>query len=189
MARTHTISGTDLLGRLSLVFRERGFSGASLSELAAAAGLRKASLYHRFPRGKAQMAEEVLNDALGWYKKNVLEPLNGPGTPAVRLAAVAHQLDAFYAGGRQACLLNMLGGPREENTPFADAIKAAFEAITTAFAGLAEEAGIDSNEARTRAERMVMFLHGSLVVARGTGSDAPFKFFLSQMQQDLLAGA
>jgi TetR/AcrR family transcriptional regulator, lmrAB and yxaGH operons repressor len=189
MARAQTIPETDLLGRLSLVFRERGFDGASLSDLAGAAGLRKASLYHRFPRGKAQMAEEALNAALGWYRKNVLEPLEGPGTPAERLSAVANQLDAFYAGGRQACLLNMLSAPREENTPFASAIKAAFEAIIAAFTGLAKEAGIGPIEARRRAERLVMLLHGSLVMARGTGSDAPFKSFLSQIQQDLLAGA
>jgi TetR/AcrR family transcriptional regulator, lmrAB and yxaGH operons repressor len=64
MARTQSISEADLIGRLSLVFRDRGYEGAALADLASAAGLKKASLYHRFPGGKQQMAEEVMAAAI-----------------------------------------------------------------------------------------------------------------------------
>jgi TetR/AcrR family transcriptional regulator, lmrAB and yxaGH operons repressor len=188
MARTHTVSETDLIGRLSLVFRERGYEGASLSDLAEAAGLKKGSLYHRFPRGKAQMAEEVLNAALAWYTQNILEPLSGPGSPSERLSAVARHLDAFYQGGRQACLLNMLSASRDSKTPFSHSISAAFKAVIAAFASLAVEAGINRESAQRRAERTIMLLHGSLVMARGTGSDVPFKSFLNDMQHEMLGG-
>lgn len=186
MGRTQTISEGDLLGRLSLVFRERGYAGAAMSDLAAAAGLRKASLYHRFPGGKQQMAEEAMAAALQWYQANILEPLKAPGPPKARLAAVVAQLDFFYAGGRQACLLNMLSTPDAETSPFGPAIKAALETIAAAFAGLAREAGHPPAEARRRGTRALMLMHGGLVLSRGLGSGAPFESFLKDLPQDLL---
>lgn len=186
MARTHTISEADLLGRLSLVFRERGYEGAALSDLAAAAGLKKASLYHRFPGGKQQMAEEVMATALGWYRSNVLGPLAEQGSPEARLAGVARQLRIFYDDGRRACLLNMLSAPDAQASPFAPTIKSAFETIAAAFSGLAAEAGHSPAEARRRGHRVVMLLHGSLVMARGLGSCQPFEAFLGDLPRELL---
>ena len=43
------LSREDLLDRLLLVFRDRGFEGATIAEIARATGLGKASLYHHFP--------------------------------------------------------------------------------------------------------------------------------------------
>ena len=50
-----------LIERLTSVFRIYGYEGASLSRIAEATGLQRASLYHRFPGGKEEMAEAVLN--------------------------------------------------------------------------------------------------------------------------------
>jgi TetR/AcrR family transcriptional regulator, lmrAB and yxaGH operons repressor len=187
MARTQSISEADLIGRLSLVFRDRGYEGAALADLASAAGLKKASLYHRFPGGKQQMAEEVMAAALAWYRSNVLEPLSEPGPPPSRLAAVVERLRGFYDGGRRACLLNMLSAPDAATSPFASTIKAAFEAIAAAFAGIARESGHAPAEARRRGDRAVMLLHGSLVMARGLASPAPFEAFLDDLPRELLA--
>src|SRR5690242_957274 len=108
MARPQSVDEEELLSRLASVFRDLGYEGASLSDLSEAAGLQKASLYHRFPGGKQQMAEEVLSSALSWFSEHVLAPLKAEGSAETRVAMVARQLDAFYAGGRKACLLNML---------------------------------------------------------------------------------
>jgi len=53
-----------LLRQLGQVFRERGYEGATLTQLAAATGLGKASLYHHFPGGKAEMADVLVRDAI-----------------------------------------------------------------------------------------------------------------------------
>ena len=186
MARPQSIDDEDLLARLSCVFRDAGYEGASLSLLSEATGLKKASLYHRFPNGKQQMAEEVLAAALAWYQTNVLAPLRSSASPSERVAAVVRQLDEFYAGGLQACLLNMLASPRAELGPFSEAIKSAFEALISAFAAVARDAGFDARSARHRAERAVMLLQGSLVMSRGLGSTKPFKTFLSGLTDDLI---
>ncbi len=60
---------------VSEVFRRVGYDGASLEELAKATGLKKSSLYHRFPEGKRQMATEVLRFAGQWVKENITDVL------------------------------------------------------------------------------------------------------------------
>ncbi len=132
MARPQSIEDEDLMSRLSCVFRDVGYEGASLTLLAEATGLKKASLYHRFPNGKQQMAEEVLASALGWYEAKILAPLRSDAAPTERVAVISRHLDGFYAGGQHACLLNMLASPRAELGPFSEAIKGAFEGIPTA---------------------------------------------------------
>ncbi|MDZ4840887.1 MAG: TetR/AcrR family transcriptional regulator [Hyphomicrobium aestuarii] len=187
MARPQSVQDQDVMERLSCVFRDVGYDGASLAILSEATGLKKASLYHRFPGGKQQMAEEVLAAALSWYHENVLEPLRGDGPPAERIACVARQLDSFYSSGRQACLLNMLASPRAETSPFSAAIKGAFEALIAAFTAVAHDAGHVPDLARSKAERTVMLLHGSLVMSRGLGSGEPFQAFLAGLAHDLIA--
>jgi TetR/AcrR family transcriptional regulator, lmrAB and yxaGH operons repressor len=187
MSRPRLIAEDDLLARLARVFAEVGYEGASLSLLAEATGLQKASLYHRFPGGKKQMAEEVLAATATWLETHVLGPLKAPGKAVDRLALVAANLDGFYQGGARACLLNMLSSPRIEDGPFVPAIRGAFAALINAFADLAGETGVTPDTARQRGERAVMLLQGSLVLARGTGSPAPFRAFLAALPTELLA--
>ena len=85
MPRPKAVDDPALIARLTGVFRADGYDGASLTALAGAAGLKKASLYHRFPGGKAQMAQEALADAFDWFAAHVIAPLDRPGAPADRL--------------------------------------------------------------------------------------------------------
>ncbi len=186
MARPQSVDDEQIILRLSGAFRDVGYHAASMEALSAATGLKKASLYHRFPGGKQQMAEEVIAAALVWFDAHVFVTLKGAGTPRERLAIVTRNLNEFYDSGRQACLLNMLATPHDEAGPFAPAIKAAFEALIAAFSALASQAGYDTKSARSRAERTVMLLHGSLVLARGLGSPLPFQTFLRSFADDLI---
>lgn len=185
MARPTSIDETDLIARVARVFSDVGYEGASLARLSQATGLQKASLYHRFPGGKRQMAEDVLAASWSWIEEHVLTPLTRPGDPKARLKEAARHLNAFYWGGRRACLLNMLSSPRIEDGPFAPAIKSAIEALIAAFAAIAVDAGCAPDEARRRSERTVMMLQGSLVLSRGLGSAEPFQAFLAALPADL----
>jgi AcrR family transcriptional regulator len=186
VARPQAVSDDDVIAGLARVFRDVGYEGASMAELSAATGLQKASLYHRFPGGKRQMADEVLAAASAWFADNVLRPLNGDGPPAERLAAAIRSLNDFYEGGSRACLLNMLSSPRIEDGPFSQAIKTSLEALVDAFARLCAAAGWRTKQARRQAERMVTMLQGSLVLSRGTGSTAPFRNFLADLPSEIL---
>ena len=162
-----------LIAKLLAVFQTNGFEGASLSKLTEATGLIKASLYHRFPGGKEEIAQAVLQDVDRQFAEYVLKPVFEPGTPADRLAQVAARLAKFYGNGKRACLLEKLsvGG---EPAALRAHVRQTLEFWVGAFARLAEESGVAPEAARQRASDAIGAIEGALVVTRITGENGPF---------------
>jgi AcrR family transcriptional regulator len=186
MARPVKIEDSALHTKLSDVFRDVGYEGASLAKLSEATGLKRASLYHRFPDGKEQMAGEVMSRAEAWLTEHVLTPLKSKDAPEARIRAMIRALDGFYSGGRQACVLNMMSSPREDRGPLAGRIRNAFRAWIEALAVVLSDAGADEHTAHFRAERAVALLQGSLVLSRGMSSTRPFRNCLAHLEGELL---
>ena len=132
------------------------------------------------------MAREVLEHTGAWLEEHILEPLRAEGAPAARIDAMVKRLDELYSGGRQACLLNMLSAARIREGPFTPMIQHAFEALIGALCAVVMDAGFGKKAARSRAERAVMMLQGSLVLSRGLGTPRPFREFLKSLPGDLL---
>jgi len=185
MPRPTSIADDDLLLRLTREFRRVGYEGATLATLSKATGLKKASLYHRFPGGKEQMAREVLSAADEWLEAHMLEPLRSDRPAAERIEAMIQELDRFYEGGRQACLLNVLAAPVGESGPFGDLVRDALEKWIAALAATLEDMGLDSTTAQHQARRAIALVEGSLVVARGLGTTEPFEECLSSLRREL----
>lgn len=189
MGRKATIEDVQLMRRLEEVFRDVGYDGATLAALSKATGLQKASLYHRFPGGKEQMAQEVLQVAGLWLEVNLLSPLRDKDTlPKARIELMVRRLDEFYSGGKQACLLNLLSTASPDSGPFGKSIKALIDAWVTTLSSLLLETGLRRNVATARAERAMVGLQGSLVVSRGLGTTRPFKNYLRTLPAELLQG-
>ena len=106
---------SELLARLSDTFRRLGYDGASITDIASATGLGKSSLYHYFPGGKEQMAADVLTDLAQALEANLFAPLSGAGRPDEKLKQMIETIDAFYDGGRKACLLERLAASAGRN--------------------------------------------------------------------------
>ena len=153
MARPATVTEDELLHRLTREFRRVGYEGASLTSLSEATGLKKASLYHRFPGGKEQMAREVLAAAHEWLDCHILQPLRSDRSPRERVEAMVRELDAFYDGGRQACLLNVFAAPLGETGPFAEMVREVLVSWLEALTATLVESGIEYETARKRARR------------------------------------
>jgi len=174
----------EVLNRLTRVFRESGYA-ASLSQLSEATGLQRASLYHYFPGGKAEMAAAVIERSNRILGEEILAPLLEPGDPAKRLRAMMRGLDRYFDSGRESCLLGSLtlGGSRRG---FEEHIEAGFAAWIAAVASVLAEAGWPRREARTRAEDAIFAIEGALVVCRGMGDAAPFRRLLRDLPGHLL---
>src|SRR5262245_59503221 len=102
------LDDSKLLDVLTRLFREHGYEGASLTRIAAATGLQRASLYHRFPGGKDEIALRVMRHVHARFASHILAPLGEGGPAAARVRRVAQRLDEFYEGGHCACLLDAL---------------------------------------------------------------------------------
>ena len=181
------VTDEKLIGALSDVFRTHGYEGASLSRLSAATGLEKASLYHRFPGGKDDMVAAVVAHLNQWFQDKVFTPLEQPGDPAGRIRFVAERLREFYGDGTKPCALNTLSLPGG-SAALHEALRGALTAWLQAFMGIAREAGVPAREARKRAERAIVEIQGSLVLARVLGDCKPFREAIGRLPE-LLGGS
>jgi len=185
MPRTHSSNHTrdrsgigrdgvdPVLEDLATVFRLHGFEGASLSRLAEATSLGRASLYHRFPGGKDEMARAVLEYVGGRFESIVLAPLDGDGDPGGRLAAMGRGLKTFYEGGSMPCMLETLSiGAVDERVRAG--VGGAFQRWIAALTAVLVEAGLPRAEAKRRAEDFVVRVEGALVVSRGLEAERLF---------------
>jgi len=186
MARQAQIDNETLIKKLTQVFRDYGYEGSSLTILSKATGLKKASLYHRFPGGKEEMALGVLNSAGKWVEENIVTPLNSNLTPEKKIKNMAKKLDEFYSGGKGTCLLNMLSSPDIKSGPFSNHIKEAFQVWIKSLTGVLIECGIGPKESRRRAENAIAMMQGTLVISRGMNDTKLFKNFLSNLPNILI---
>ena len=184
MARNE-VEAEKVLGSLISVFRNHGFEGASLTRFTDASGLVKPSLYHRFPRGKEEMALAALTEVDRIFAKYVLAPIDGEGEPLQRLRIVKERLDEFYEGGTQACLLETLSGIGTPSSVRAH-VKKTLDFWISKFMRLSKEAGIPAREARLRAEEAVSAIEGALVISRAQGNSRAFRRSLESLADRLL---
>ena len=104
----------DVVEKISTIFREDGFAGASLSKLSAATGLGRSSLYHYFPNGKDDMAAAALAVTAEFFANRILGPLSDADqNPEPRLKSALKGVSEFYLGGARPlphrCLLPRRG--------------------------------------------------------------------------------
>lgn len=168
------VNDNELLDRLTNVFRLHGYEGASLSRIAEATGLQRASLYHRFPGGKEEMAQAVLSRADEWFGSHILAPLSEHGEPAKRVRKMATRLAGFFESGRQSCLLDALSLGGETNA-LRQHVEQSFNAWLGAMAAVAREAGASAAGARRRGQDALVQIQGALVFSRATGDARPFE--------------
>lgn len=178
------LTRSEILDRLVLLFRQRGYDGASLADIADATGLGRSSLYHYFSGGKAEMAQEVLAHFASQLEP-ALERVRHPGAPQAKLESFLAVVDKIYDSGRLACLLERLCASVDRSR-FEHQLGSTFEALLNTFEDLCLEAGEPRSTARARAEDAVVRIQGSLVVAAGTGEPRVFGRALRNIERTLL---
>ena len=168
------------------VVRRLGYDGASLAELSKATGLGRSSLYHYFPNGKDDMIRAVLDHLEAQLRVSVFEPLRQPGPARRRIDGMVKALDAFYRGGRDACVLGnlVLGTSR---TRFRRQLSEMFGEWIDAIAAALIDAGLPKSLARARAEDAVIRIEGALILAGGMDDVSLFGKALKRLPGELLA--
>jgi len=184
MPRIAKLSKHALVERLSTVFENNGYAGASMAMLADAGGLSKASLYHFFPGGKQEMAAQVLGQAGARLQALILAPLARDGSAQTSLHASLDGTAEYYSGAAPVCLMNSLlvGGGTEF---FADQIKRAVGVWQKGLSKGYEEAGADSVEAQAWAAYAIERIQGALIICRVQASRLPLENCLAELKTDV----
>jgi TetR/AcrR family transcriptional regulator, lmrAB and yxaGH operons repressor len=175
-----TVSDLELLDKSTEVFRTFGFEGSSMSRLSAATGLEKASLYHRFPGGKDELALAVATHIAKCMQQFIFEPLKKDAPIEKRLRIIIEQLRAFYDDGRKSCAFDALSLPGG-SAELSGALQTALEAWLKVFTDIAIESGLPPREARLRAEEALTRIEGSLVLSRVLKKNGSFRRTLAAL--------
>jgi len=185
---TPLLTRDQLLSHLCDTFRHYGYEGASMTRIAEATGLGKASLYHYFPEGKQQMASAVLDWAMQWFEKNVFGPLKSTHPPRQRIVAMLDSLIDYYALGQCACLPALFGMAAEREL-FAEALRDFYQRWLDALARALTDSGLGRDIAQRRASDALERIQGALVLARGMRDVRLFSNMAQDLPDQLLAGA
>jgi AcrR family transcriptional regulator len=165
----------EIVGRLFVVFQDRGYEGASQAELSQATGLGKSSLYHHFPRGKEQMAEAILEQGNTFIQTAVADVAKSSELLKTRIRKLAASFDQLYASGKNPCVLGRLAvsevGPTGK--------KLAREIFANWTDAVAHESGMTELKARQFGEDWIARVQGSLILHAATSDCRPFERAMS----------
>lgn len=168
------------------LFGERGFAGAGLRDVVAHSAAPRGSIYHHFPGGKAQLAQE----AVGLASDVAAGTLESKPDPVEALHACLEdwrrRLEAsdFQAGSTIAAVATTpadVTGTRE-------AAAAAYARWTDTFANVLRESGVRRKKAARLATLTSAAIEGALVLCRARRDTAP----LDDVERELevaIAGA
>ncbi|MEU8632146.1 helix-turn-helix domain-containing protein [Amycolatopsis sp. NPDC048633] len=184
MARPPSIDEAHLLDLLVAVFREKGFDGTAIADLSAASGLQRASLYHRFPAGKEEIADAVLTK-VGERFQWILAPMGEDSDIARGIGETARRLGDFYGAGTLSCVLDTMtlaGTPAK----LRDHARALGKAWVDAMADASRRAGRRPEDAQRAARDVFLRVEGALVLARVLGDTDAFAEAVALMPSLLL---
>ncbi len=160
-----TIDDDSLADAIADVFSRYGYAGASINLLSEATGLGRASLYHRFPGGKDEMVEAIVERARARYEV-ALAPAFAEGPPYERAQEVARHLDDYYEGGTSSCLMVALSVSEEDDRATAGTC---LEAWAEALTHISLDAGLTKAQAEIAAMDAVAAIEGGMVIAVTSG--------------------
>lgn len=175
-----------LLAALGDVFEQKGYDGATLTQLSAATGLGKASLYHHFPGGKAEMAAALLRARVADLERLAFSRLQGSLPANVRLAEFIDGFRAYTNNGERNCLV-MLFGEGTAGSLHAETIARQYADWLGRLGTTYEEMGLKPKRAERAARDLLASLYGHLVTARLAGEPDAFKRQLKRLKRKLPA--
>lgn len=184
--RPQKVQDIEILTGLTKVFRSKGYEGASLKDLSEATGLKKASLYHRFPNGKQEMAAAVMNHLDEWVEEHIFQSLlDTTATPQVRLKNGISAIKELYNGGDETCIfraMSMQGGLEL----FEEQVKNGIREWINAFEQLGIGFQLSTAVAKAKAIETVIEIQGSLIVTKGLGDTKIFEHTLKNIEQNYI---
>ncbi len=178
------VSREQLTESLRSVFVARGYEGATLAELARACGLGKASLYHHFPGGKAEMAQMIVRHSVAELERDVFSPLRDTQIePPARIEAFVNAFGAYLANGRGHCMLAVLA-QSSARADYAAVIREQLRSWLKLLAQTLEAGGAKPKRARRQARALLASVYGQLILAKMLDDEDGYTNALRRVAKD-----
>ena len=164
------------------LIRSRGLSATSFSDVLAASGAPRGSIYHHFPRGKEQLA----GDAIRWTSERVVAHQR-----ACRATTAAGVLRCFIdmwrqvvltSNGTEGCVvagtaIDTVAGERG----LIDVVRATFGSWVDLLTEQLEAVGVPTRRASRVAVATLAGMEGALVLCRAEGSTGPLETVAAEL--------
>ena len=169
-----TDSRASMVRSAASLIRSRGVSATSLSDVLAESGAPRGSIYHHFPDGKRQLAE----DAIQWTSERLLAHLRA-GTPATpwdvmkRFIAMWRQVVVTSAGTAGCVVAGVAIDTGPDDTALMEVVRATFRTWAATLAEELEAVGVPARRARPIALATLAGMEGALILCRAEGNVKP----------------
>ena len=169
-----TDSRASMVRSAASLIRSRGVSATSLSDVLADSGAPRGSIYHHFPEGKRQLAE----DAIEWTSERVLAHLRA-GTPSSPAKVLERFIDMWRkvvvtSGGTAGCVVAGVAiDTLTEEAELMGRVRAAFRSWAAVLAEQLVAAGLPARRARPIALATLAAMEGALILCRAEGNVKP----------------
>ena len=157
------------------LMRRVGYSGFSYADIAREVGIRKASIHHHFPT-KADLAREAVLRCREAVRATLEGVSIGPGELPQALAALSQVFESAWQSPGQGCLCGSLSG---DWASLPDGVQGQvrlywLEATDwVARVLMADDPGLELDEARPLARMVFSLFEGALMTARTLGDEGP----------------
>ena len=167
----------------AVLFRERGVHGTSLSDVVAHSSAPRGSIYHWFPGGKAQLAEEATRYSGEFIAGGIAAALDedDPVAAVRAFAALWREIlrDSDFSAGCPIVSATLEGARAPGARAAAGAAFAHWqELLAGAFAGR----GVAPARARPLATLAVAAVEGAIVLSRAQRSSAPLERVADELE-------
>jgi TetR/AcrR family transcriptional regulator, lmrAB and yxaGH operons repressor len=187
VGRMNSSSRASMICSAAALFGSRGLSATSFSDVLADSGAPRGSIYHHFPGGKKQLAEDVIS----WTSEQVLGHLRAcpAGTPSGVLAWFIDlwRQSVAASGGRSGCPVAGIAVDTGAAGDLIDAARAAFSDWTALLAGQLQAAGVPAHRAGPIATVTLAAMEGALILCRAERSIQPLETTAQELMNLLSA--
>ncbi|HEY7831953.1 MAG TPA: TetR/AcrR family transcriptional regulator [Ktedonobacterales bacterium] len=177
-----------LIETASSLFEAQGYHATGLSQILAASGAPKGSLYHYFPGGKEELGAAAIAHAGAMIAERLghsLATVNNPAEAIARFVEnVAHHVETsgFSAGGPLMMLaLETVNSSERLNR----ACRAAYGQIQDAFQAKLEGGGYGQPDARQLAAFVTCAIEGGIILSRTQHSGDPLRMVARALEQHI----
>ena len=183
MATTTTKARERMIRSAAVLFRERGVEGTSLSDVLEHSGAPRGSIYHHFPGGKAQLAEEATRYAGEFIAAGLAAALASDEPVAAIRDFTAAWRGVLRDSDLDAGCPILAAALEGDRSPGArDAAAAAFERWQELIAEAFEDQGLSGERARSLATLAIAAIEGGVVLARAQRSIEPLEQVADELE-------
>jgi TetR/AcrR family transcriptional regulator, lmrAB and yxaGH operons repressor len=166
------------------LFRRQGIEGTSFSDVLEHSRAPRGSIYHHFPGGKAQLAEEATRYAGDFTAAGLVAALAEDDPVAAVRAFTSSWLEVLRRADFTAGCPVVAAAVEGDRSPGArEAAGAAFAQWEELIANALERRGVSHERARSMGSLVIAGIEGGIVMARAQRSPAPLERVASEIER------